>query len=280
MKKLLMATDLSGRSDRALQRAIALADEHGAELKIVHVVDDTLPQAIIERQEETAKSAIEAQIASLSMPQSLNYSMQVIRGQDYSDILRCAEELGAELIILGIHRHATREMFRGTTAERVIRVGSWPTLVVKEPVTGPYKRVIVPSDLSVHSRHALLLACELAPKGEIYLVHATHAPFKGLLGRDTLRGIVRHEQHQFDAMLKRDIEHLTGQLGAAAPRFETVLEEGDVRQVIRAAVERIKPDLLAVGTHGRTGIGYAMLGNVAEDLLADAPVDVLAVKAS
>jgi nucleotide-binding universal stress UspA family protein len=36
MKKILMATDLSARSRRALQRAVMLAHEFAAELKILH----------------------------------------------------------------------------------------------------------------------------------------------------------------------------------------------------------------------------------------------------
>ena len=42
MRKFLMATDLSPRSDRALERAVMLAREHDARLTIVHVVDEVL----------------------------------------------------------------------------------------------------------------------------------------------------------------------------------------------------------------------------------------------
>jgi nucleotide-binding universal stress UspA family protein len=38
------------------------------------------------------------------------------------------------------------------------------------------------------------------------------------------------------------------------------------------------PDLLVVGTHGRSGLGRALLGSVAETLLAHATCDVLAVR--
>lgn len=72
---------------------------------------------------------------------------------------------------------------------------------------------------------------------------------------------------------------LARRLGSEAPHCETVIEEGMVREVLRDQVADFKPDLIAIGTHGRTGIAHAMLGSVAEDLLADAPADVLAVKA-
>ena len=65
MKRILVATDLSGRSDRALQRAVALAREFGAELAVVHVIDESLPARVLARHEEAAKSAIEEQVCSL-----------------------------------------------------------------------------------------------------------------------------------------------------------------------------------------------------------------------
>jgi len=52
MKKFLMATDLSARSDRAVERAVALARELGAKLKIVHVVDEDLPASLADNQQK------------------------------------------------------------------------------------------------------------------------------------------------------------------------------------------------------------------------------------
>lgn len=48
--------------------------------------------------------------------------------------------------------------------------------------------------------------------------------------------------------------------------------------MVREQVASLKPDYIAVGTHARTGLVDALLGSVAEDLLADEPVDVSAVK--
>ena len=279
MSTLLMATDLSARSDRALQRAVALARDRGAELEVLHVVDESLPEGVARRHEDTARSAIYEQLISVGAPGDVRVSTRIVRGHDYEDILRRAEEIHAQLIVLGIHRHAGPELFHGTTAERVARFGHAPLLVVKDPVLGPYRRIVVPVDLSIHSRRALALACAWAPRGEVHIVYAVHAPFKGLLGPSGVRQIVQEERKTFGALLERDLTELTARLGSDAPYLSTVLAEGDARHVIREQVERLKPDLLAIGTHGRTGVARALLGSVAEDLLADAPVDVLAVKA-
>ena len=58
-----------------------------------------------------------------------------------------------------------------------------------------------------------------------------------------------------------------------------LVQEGMVREVLQRQIGRQKPDLLVIGTHGRTGVAHAFLGSVAEELLREPPCDVLAVKA-
>ena len=65
MRKIVMATDLSLRCDHALQRAVALAGEFGAELEVIHVVDESLIEGITRQHEAAAKAAIEEQIGAL-----------------------------------------------------------------------------------------------------------------------------------------------------------------------------------------------------------------------
>ncbi|MEM7343938.1 MAG: universal stress protein [Chloroflexota bacterium] len=238
-----------------------------------------MPRALIEHQEQVAAEAIQTQVEAISSGTSQTPSTKVIVGQDYSDILQHAIEQDADLLVLGIHRHSAVDMFKGTTVERVVRYGTVPVLVVRDAVTAPYRRVLVPVDLSSHSKAAMRLAAQLAPGGEVHLVHATHEPFKGFLGAETLRQHVRDEQAQFSKSLEGDMAALSAEFGAGAPSFQVHMRVGDVAVVIRNEVERMKPDLLALGTHGRSGLAQAILGSVAEDLLADAPVDVAAVKA-
>lgn len=280
MKKILMATDLSARSDRALQRALAIARDFGAELKIVHIVDEAFVEAITLQHAAAARAAIAEQLRSLPLANEIAVSTEVIRGLDFADILQAATDFGADLVVLGIHRHATRELFQGTTAERVVRHGRQPVLVVKDAVVASYRRAIVPVDLSPHAQAAMTMAARIVPKGEVHLVHATHRPFTAFLGRESQNQLIRDERSRISAELTRQTQELSASLGDAAPRFTTVLREGEIRRVIREQVSNIKPDLLVVGTHGRAGIAHAIIGSVAEDLLADAPVDVLTVKAA
>jgi nucleotide-binding universal stress UspA family protein len=54
--------------------------------------------------------------------------------------------------------------------------------------------------------------------------------------------------------------------------------QGDPATEILAAAEKIKCDLIVMGTHGRTGLGRLLMGSVAEQVVRKAPCPVLTVK--
>lgn len=281
MKKLLMATDLSARSDRALERAVALVRAHDTKLTIVHVVDEGLPASLADGQQRAAEETIREHIDTLTAGNGLNISIEVIFGRAYADILGMAEKTEAEIIVLGVHREdAFKDMFRGTAAERVIRAGNVPVLLVKDRVSGPYRRIMVGVDFSVYSRRAVEFAVRFVPDADFHLVHAYDVPFKGFLFDRDMRGEVsKQHQVQFQQMIDEEMATFLAGVEANPPKLERVMQEGMVREVIHRQMSRLKPDLLVIGTHGRTGVAHAFLGSVAEDLLRDPPCDVLAVKA-
>lgn len=281
MKDLLVATDLSARSDRAMERAMELAREHGAKLTIVHVIDEDLPVALAESHGTAAQQAISQHVAKLSKGDQPDVSVEVLFGRAYLDVLQVAERTQAEMVIVGVHREDSfKDMFRGTTAERIIRASNVPVLLVKEQITGPYRKIMVGVDFSVYSRRAIEFAVKFAPDGEFHLVHAYDVPFKGFLHDPNTRHQIREEQRErFGEMVEGEMAAFLNNSAEGAPKFRQVLQEGTPREVIQRQAGRLKPDLLVIGTHGRTGVAHAFLGSVAEDLLAKPPCDVLAVKA-
>lgn len=58
-------------------------------------------------------------------------------------------------------------------------------------------------------------------------------------------------------------------------QWETAVVRGDPRLKILNEANRRQADLLAVGTHGRSGLSHAMLGSVAEWVIRPAECDVL-----
>lgn len=281
MQHILVATDLSARSDRAIDRAFALARETGAEITVLHVVDDELPTAIADQLKAEAESTI-ARICQGPTGQGVaKVNPRVAFGRGFEEVLRCAEETSADLLVLGLHRNASgRGLFTGTTVERVIRHGETPVLVVRDRVEGPYRKILVGVDFSPYSRRAAEFALRALPGAEVVLVHAYDVPFKGFItGRSARDEVSKRHQQQFDAMVEGEMKAFLASLPDNGARLERVMREGTVREVVMSQVTQRKPDLLVIGTHGRTGVAHALLGSVAEDLLNAPPCDVLAVKA-
>jgi len=280
MKAILIGTDLTVRCDRALERAMALARQHGSQLFVMSVVDEKLPEQHAMDRRAEAQRKLEDHTAELRGGGGPTVTVEVTIGRASSDIVAWAEQTQAELIVLGVRDPSNESFFRGTTCDQVIRLGSAPVLVVRDRVSPSYKHVMVAVDFSVHSRRAIQFALDLAPDAEIHLVHAYQVPFEGFIhGAGVRNEVSQREYDLMKKMVEEEMAHSLSALKGDTGRLHQVLRHGDVRKVIRQEVERLKPDLLALGTHGRTGIAHAFLGSVAEDVLRNPPCDALAVKA-
>lgn len=275
--KVLMANDLSARSDRAFRRAVALAKELDAELEVLTVIQEMFLEATTRSNLALAEKALEEQVAAVPDMDGLPITKSAVVGVDYEKILQTAEERDAGLVVLGIHRHKRRELFQGTTAERLVRYSPRPLLVVKDPVKGPYRRIVVASDLSAQAQAAMRMAAGLAPKGEMVVVHVVNAPFQAFLGQRDQTALLEERRATASRALDEQIEKIGHELGDRVPKIEQRFPTGDVYGAIQREVASLKPDLLAVGTHGRSGVSHAIIGSVTENLLAECPIDVLVV---
>lgn len=280
MKSIFFATDLSARSDRAFARAVQLTQQVDARLTIVHIVDDELPSSIADDMRADAERLLLEQVSELQPEVRSKIDVQVIFGDAYEVILSEAARVEADLVVLGAHRERPSDFFRGTTIERVVRKGQWPVLVAKARMRAPYRNVIVGVDFSTCSRRAIEFSLKLIPDGEFHLVHAYQIPFRAFLHATSVPSEFRKRDAQaFSEMVDAEMLTFMGTLGVNLSRIHQIMQEGGPREVIRREARRLKPDLVVVGTHGRTGIAHALLGSVAEDLLNAPPCDVLAVKA-
>lgn len=280
MKRLLLATDLSARSDRATDRAVALARHFGASLTILNVVDDDLPARVADHQKLCAEEILSEQVGRLTDLGAATVSSRVVFGQDWKSVVDYADHEDVDLIILGLHRSEREGLFRGTTVERVMRHSAVPVLVVKDRATAPYQRVAVGIDFSIYSRRAVEFAVRFAPQARIHLIHAFEVPFKGFLsGLTSVERTKKKHELQFAQLIDEEMSGFLSGVNVTGVRLEKRIREGAPGMVIAQEVAALKADLLILGTHGRTGVAHALLGSVAETFLNDPPCDVLAVKA-
>ena len=147
--RILAATDFSSRSDRALRRAGQLAKRLGGIVTITHVVDDDQPTHLVELERREAEKLLAEQLRTWSELSEIECKIHVDVGDAFDGILRVAEKFSADLIVMGSHRkRLLRDIFGGTTIERVIRTGSRPVLMVNRDATKAYRQILAAIDLS------------------------------------------------------------------------------------------------------------------------------------
>lgn len=279
--RILAATDFSTRSLLAVRRAGLLTRDNNAELVLLHVVDDDQPQNLVEIESREAQRYLEELTGSMVELRDLGCRATVITGDAFNGILQAAKQHSADLIVMGAHRkQLLRDIFVGTTIERVIRTGPYPVLMVNTEAGQRYKKVMVAVDMSEPSAHAIRTgkALGLVDKAAFILVHAFNPAAEGKM---SFAGIQKGEILDYVASEQSragmDIAAFLKAHGLADDSWSTLIEKGEPLDVITDAVQKVSPDLLLMGTHGRSGIVNILLGSVTENVLRSVNVDILAV---
>ncbi|HEX7127899.1 MAG TPA: universal stress protein [Thermodesulfobacteriota bacterium] len=295
VRRLLAASDLSAGAGRALARAVELASRHRARLTVLHVVEagaeGATPQ-MLEAQANAAEAALRLEIDPLLLrfagSDPLDVDIRVVPGRDFEQIIEQARADEADLVVLGARgAHSVRDLFVGTTAERVLRLGDRPVLVVKRVPRNGYRRVLVPVDFSEASRLALDFALALAPTASIRVLHVVDPGLEPALRQTgaTDAEIEAYRRERIEAGERDLARFLEGARAETAPEgrrpaLDASVESGRPEAVIPAAVRRLRANLVVMGTRGRTASPRLLLGSVAEHVVRDARCDVLAVRSA
>lgn len=289
LRSLLIPIDLSRSSERVVGRAALLPLAEGARLTLLHVVPKGLPRDARRRAEDDARKALDGEAKRLVRTLRGRAVVQhVVRvGAPAVEIARQAGAVKAELIVMGRGGgRAVRDVFLGSTAERVIRQGQVPVLVVRLPPRGPYLRPALALDLdqAAHGALVMLLRVISPPRPRVALVHAYDAPFQGLIypslsaeEAEELRDYHRQKAHHELVRLLATGLAQAGVPPRDAPSWKFHVRYGAPRTLIETTVKKLSADLLVLGTHGYSGLAQAFLGTVAGDVLREVACDVLVV---
>jgi nucleotide-binding universal stress UspA family protein len=280
---ILVASDLTARSDWAVQRACMLASEHGCRLTVAHVVDPGLPDTLRDHTIEWAERSLRAEVARHGLDTGKGTTFRIETGSPGTAVPELAADLDADLVVLGIHdtQSPAARPFSQATAGRLVESTPKPVLVVAAEPGDSYRKVLVGVDFSLFSLSAIRQARFFAPQAEQVLVHAYHVPYRGLIRDDDNQDSAAYgERLQLDAFLSSEMESLESRARRAAPpptAMRSLVLEGQPASVIRSTCSREGADLLALGTHGRATLSRAIWGSVALELLGDPPCDLLIV---
>lgn len=284
-ERLLVAVDLSPISDRVLARTALLPLAEGAHITLLHVVPKSLPPDAQGKAKQDAVRALAEESRHLvaALPRRARLEMLLKVGVPAREIAAAARGLKAELTVLGRGGpRALRDVFIGSTAERVIRHARQPVLAVRAPARASYERpaAAVALDGAAPGALSMLARVTSAQRPPLVVLHAVDAPLQR-----AYPSLTREEAATWRAQLERAAARQLDKLLAAAPPpaagpapyWKTRLRTGSARLVIAEAVQKLRTDLLVLGTHGYSGAAHVLLGTVAGDVLRDVACDVLLV---
>ena len=289
-RKILLATDLSARGDRALERAVDIAQRHDARLIIVHVFEE-LDESTQLYGTRAVPSWHRPPNAATMMKHRIRQGLRSDLGDaiEKADILieegnpaevieRIASSERVDLVITGIAREgmfASRPVVLGKTVERLLRRLPVPILIVRNRARDAYQHIVVTTDFSEPSAHALQMAVRFFPAQSLYLLHASEVPYSTLVDNSS-----RHAERYRDV---RDGEMREFLASIFLPendrrRLIPMIEPGPPPQIIRDYVQTHGGDLVVLGTQGRGTMMEAILGSTTKSILSTLPCDALVVR--
>jgi nucleotide-binding universal stress UspA family protein len=281
-KRLLLATDLSARGDRALDRAAMLAVEWDASLTVVHAIEAEHYEMTSDRHPGPSwrqSSDPNRAIALKRVCQDLGHldvPFDVVLGQGApSDvILHEARDLDVEMIVTGIGGGETfgRLVFGGTV-DRLVRNASVPVLVVKTRARHAYRDIVVATNFSEASRKAIDATASMYPDARITLLHCYDATPSSMMSPI----IASTAGRQMAMAVHEEFINAVPESAQRLSRLPILFERGTVDSIVKAYVADKSLDLLVIGSQGKNVFTRALFGSTAERMMASAPADVLVV---
>jgi nucleotide-binding universal stress UspA family protein len=298
--KILLPLDGSRLSEQSLPYGMTLGQRLPAELVLLSAVSipsdvqealekaGLKPEPLFEELEIRADEYLRA-LAQLLSKAELSVNHVVLRSRAADAIVEYAGQMAIQLIVMASHGlGGLKRWTHGSIAEKVLQSAPVPVLLVRAkegmtqplPEAHPCRRVLVPLDGSKLAEQVLptILPIAAALECEVILFRVlvvdTAGPFTG---RWYLPQNSSFEAANQDARFY--LERLASRIEEQGIRVSTAIQVGPVAKSIVDYAEGHDVDLIAMCTHGRTGIARWALGSVADRVLRAGDKPLLLVRA-
>ncbi|MBM4269588.1 MAG: universal stress protein [Deltaproteobacteria bacterium] len=293
LETILVATDFSESAEGAIDWAVEVARPHRAKLLLVHALQPPVPivaspEAIplpVEVYEADRKRCEEELIERADRLRSAGTPVEtkMVVGAAARSLIEVGEAVHADLIVAGTRgQTGLKRVFLGSTAAYLVRHSTCPVLTVHpEHIRKhrPIHRILVPTDYSHDAERALREAAGiLGPVSEhakVILLHVYRAHPEVVYPWTPPPIVHRSNEMALDA--RQRLEEVAAPIRQLGFEVELVAQEGHPADVIDEEAKRVDADLIAMGTHGHSGLRRLLFGSVAERVLPAAPCPVLTV---
>jgi nucleotide-binding universal stress UspA family protein len=283
---IVVGYDESPSSKAALKEASLRVRQHGGKVFLVHAVyfdqeEFAILPSQMEKRFEFGTHVCQEAKKALQDEFSLNGSVEsfVCEGEPPEVLVDIAEGKKADLIALGTYgRKGLKRLLMGSVTSQIILNSPCDVLVVKKPCTkcaGSYNSLLVPFDGSDSSKKALLRACELSKSdgSEISVLYVIprYEEMMDFFKTETIKKSLYQEAEKIAEGAKKIA-------AAQGVPIKAVVQEGHAGEKIVEIADKLKNDVIVMGTHGWRGMNKAILGSTAERIIAYASCPILIVK--
>lgn len=287
INRILVATDLSDKSEMALKRAFLLAKEWSSELFILHVAKKSFFGDFIVKNikkdksglsiEKEAEHMLDKKVQSF-LNEDITINLAVVSGSSATEILDFINKNKIDFLVLGAHGdYFFHDWFLGSTAENVIRYSPCPILIVKNKSTRHYHKIIAAVDFSETSKKVVELSSELIPEADYTILHVADPWYEETLfahniSENKMKTLL--DEMTFELMKKMN----TFIKNCSLPKkLHTTIKTGYPAKAINEIADQINSDLIVIGVRGQSNLYYALIGSVANRILHEVNVDVLMI---
>ncbi|MDP3938514.1 MAG: universal stress protein [Deltaproteobacteria bacterium] len=294
LKHIVVATDFSPISRRAVEAGLALAAKAGAKLTIAHILPSVVPiyaalptqiSKDLSAKQDAVKRTLHARLERLieeAGKAGVRATALFETGDPVARILHLAAAKRADLIVVATHgRGAAAHLLLGSVAEKIVRQAPCSVLVVKKGKWRAKGRALIALDRSAVTPRVLKGAAQLAEQigarlSVVHVINDTRQVADALASS--------HPGNILDAITKLGIERARkgigetlSEAGVRVKPADILIREGRPQDVIER--ESAKGVMLTiVGTHSRKGASRLFLGSVAEAVVRSARSPVLVLK--
>lgn len=267
MKKILIPTDFSDEASMALDLGKEIAKKHNLAVRLVHVYEypmstaytaldvggpDPMESEYVRESMDRNKSLLE-ESASLLRDAGVQVEEELKVGNPFVNLSQELDESGFELVIMGSKGSSgVEELLIGSNTEKVVRHSKCPVITVKRPTQiADIESIVFASDFNTVDNNLIQHLKQL------------QAFFDAKLHFVRINTLNNFQPDQFAK--KRMNQWLKDQM---FENYDSRVynDVGEEEGIIHYA-EEIGADMLALGTHGRTGLAHLFSGSIAEDLV-------------
>lgn len=271
MKKILVAIDFLDCSINALAHAVSIASRAGADLEMVWVNKPDSSKEIFKCDADTLLIEVEKRFKELIEDFSPEIgegqmSYKVRDGKVYREIVQEADEINADLIIVGTHGSSGFEEFWiGSNANKIVSATNKPIITIRGGVDiqRPLDRIVLPLDSTVETRQKLPFTAELARihDAEIFVVSLYTTK-------------VSDVRYRVDTYTDQVVEYLEEE-GIKYTR--DAIEADNITNSTIGYAERIDANLISIMTEQERTTANLWLGPFAQQMVNHSPFPVLSL---